>query len=231
MRKLLTALACLFFGCRDGGNADSSAAKQDASKDDWEQRVVWLQGGDQNNPFPQRVLDCRAVALGFTAMTSDRAIATSFNQLRTDDGRSLIGSLPKDDFIVPCDLRFPYNGKREDGVLFSAPEMEDKWDFFAYDSRLYVRRSWTGLLLHVAELKYTDKEVVISTIHSNREVVHGDAEFAEAHLRFLILTHLGRLKLPFPIPPDANLEDGRAIALAGFSSYGRRAEFAFALKQ
>lgn len=229
MRKLLAAIACLFSGCQD--NTPSAPPPGDGgTRDDWESRLVWLETGTPNNPFPHRVLDCRAVALGFTTTTSDPAIATRFVESRTDDGRALIGHMPNNPFTVPCDLRFPYNGQRDEGVIYSAREMEDKWDFYVYASQLYMRRSWTGQLLHVADIQYTDTEVVITAIHSNREIVHGDPDYTKAHIKVLILTHLGNQQLSFPIPPETDLNDRRSIALDGFSSYGRRAEFAQVLQ-
>lgn len=223
MRKLLTALGCLFSGCRESTSSSQSSGQP---QDDWESKIVWIEAGTPGNPFPHRVLDCRAVALGFTATTSDPAIATRFVESRTDDGRFHIGTMPTDPFRVDCDLRFPYNGQRDEGVIYSAREMEDKWDFFVYDFRLYICRSWSGVLAHVAELRYTDTDVVITAVHSNRDLMHNDAAYTKAHIRFLVMTHLGRQKLAFPIPPGTDPSDTRAIALAGFSSYGRRAEFA-----
>ena len=185
-----------------------------------------IDASDTENPFGQEVLDCRRVALGFTSTTSDPIIADSFIRLRSDDGRSGVGALPENAFSVDADLRFPYNGDREDGVIFSAKEMEDKWDFYAYDSRLYIRRSWTGVLLHVAELRYTGSEVVVEKIHSDHDTVYGDADYAREHVRFLITTHFGSSLVPFPIPPDIPRTAKKVIALMGFNSYGRRAQFA-----
>ncbi len=217
---------CLFTGCKEGGNAGSQqSSSPEPEADAWISELVWRVASDQENPFGREVLDCRAVALGFTATTSDRKIAESFNRLRADDGRDCVGALPENVLSVDADLRFPYNGNREDGVIFMAKEMEDKWDFYAYDSRLYIRRSWTGVLLHVAELRYTNSEVVVEKIHSERGSVFGDADFARAQVNFLIMTHFGNSLIPFPIPPEMPRTERKTIALMGFSSYGRRAQF------
>ena len=227
IRKLITAIACLFTGCKGGDDVQpASGSADDGGKDAWVQELVWLPADAPENPFDREVLDCRAVALGFTATTSDKSIAESFNRLRADDGKSCIGTLPEDNFTVESDLRFPYNGTREDGVIFFAKEMEDKWDFYAYDSRLYIRRSWTGSLLHVAELRYTGSEVIVDKIHSDRQSVYSDPAFAREHVRFLITTHFGSTQMPFPIPPGIQKSETKDIALMGFSSYGRRAQFA-----
>ncbi len=230
MRKLITALLCLLTGChKSGGAVPAAAGGAAADPDAWVEQLVWRPVSDEQNPFDYEVLDCRAVALGFTATTADKRIAESFNRLRSDDGTSCIGKMPENSFSVDSDLRFPYNGKREDGVIFTAKQMEDKWDFFVYDSRLYIRRSWTGVLLHVAELRYTDSEVIVEKIHSEKDTVYGDPEFLRAHVQFLITTHFGQKLMPFPIPPGMRHSDTKAIALAGFSSYGSRAQYAASL--
>jgi hypothetical protein len=232
IRKILAGIVCLITGCKESKDSSSPLAmNEQITQDAWIEELVWRKATDEQNPFDHEVLDCRAVALGFTATTSDKSIAESFNRLRIDDGKSSIGVLPENIFTVESDLRFPYNGVREDGVIFSAREMEDKWDFYAYESRLYIRRSWTGALLHVAELRYTDSEVIVENIHSDRDTVYGDADFARAHVQFLIATHFGSTLLPFPIPPDMPRSERKTIALMGFSSYGRRAQFAHYLKQ
>lgn len=225
--KLVTAIAGFFAGHAGGGDIASQPLEtSEADPDAWVSELVWQDASDPENPFGKEVLNCRAVALGFTASTTDRNIAESFNRLRADDGRGCVGMLPENGFSIEADLRFPYNGDREEGVIFSAKEMEDKWDFYACESRLYIRRSWTGVLLHVAELRYTDTEVVIEKIHSGRDTVFGDPDFARAHVHFLIATHFGSNLIPFPIPPGMPRTERKSIALAGFSSYGRRAQFA-----
>lgn len=217
-------------GCNKDNSAQVPAAGAvDAQSESWVEELVWRSAGDKQNPFDCEVLDCRAVALGFTAMTADKKIAESFNRLRLDDGKACIGKLPENCFTCDSALRFPYNGERQDGVIFSAKEMEDKWDFYVYDSRLYIRRSWTGMLLHVAELRYTDSEVIVEKIHSEKDTVYGDPEFARAHVRFLITTHFGQTLMPFPIPPGMSHSERRAIALTGFSSYGRRGQYAVSI--
>ncbi|MBB5353257.1 hypothetical protein HNR46_003512 [Haloferula luteola] len=227
IRKLMAAIACLFTGGKGGDDVQPASGSGDAGdKEEWVRELVWLPADAPENSFDCEVLDCRTVALRFTAGTFDKSIVESFNRLRADDGKGCIGTLPEDSFTVESDLRFPYNGTREDGVIFFAKKMEDKWDFYAYDSLLYIRRSWTGCLLHVVELRYTDSEVIVEKIHSNRQSVYGDPVFAREHVRFLIATHFGSTQLPFPIPPGIQQSATRDIALMGFNRYGRRAQFA-----
>jgi hypothetical protein len=195
------------------------------AKDDWEQKLVWLPAGHPQNAFATEVLDCRSVALNFTSTTSDKSIAESFNRLRASNGRELIGRGPEDAIHVECTLSFPYSGERNDGPIFIAQEMEDKWDLLAYGNSLYVRRSWTGLLAYVARLEYSSNAVVVNQIDCDRNTAFNDPDLAVDQLHFIISTHLGRAIQPFPIPLDFPRTGAKAIALMGFGSYGRRAQF------
>lgn len=181
--------------------------------------------GHKDNPFQEEVLDCRAVALSFFSTTKDEAVARSFNNLRKSDGSESRGKLPDQAIIVDCELRFPYSGQHNDGPIFIAKAMEDKWDFYAYDNRLYVRRSWTGQLTHVAELEYSSDTVAIRRIHCEPNTVFNTHDFAVAQLHFLITTHMGRTLIPFPILPDFPRTAAKATALMAFTTYGRRAQF------
>src|SRR4029077_13808675 len=103
-------------------------------QEDWESQLVWLSVGHAANPFPQEVLDCRAVALSFLSTTSDKSVAESFNRLRQSDGSEVRGRLPEQAIVTDCALRFPFNGQHNDGPVFVAKEMEDKWDLYTYDN-------------------------------------------------------------------------------------------------
>ncbi len=203
-----------------------SRKQRSPPQDDWEAKLVWLPVGHASNPFQEEVLDCRPVALTFLSTTSDKSVAELFSRLRSSSGSEHRGRIPESPVVADCDLRFPYDGHHNEGPLFVAREMEDKWDFYAYDSRLYVCRSWTGHLTHVAELQYSQDAVIVRRVHCEPNTVFGERAFAVAQLRFLITTHMGRSVIPFPVLPDMPRRAARAIALMGFSAYGRRAQFA-----
>ena len=224
IRNLIAALMGFVLGSGKS-RAEAPTPNADSENEPWVDKLQWLPENHDNNPFNEEVLDCRTVALGFTSTTSDPAIATAFVNSRNDDGRSYIGKLPENVYSIDSEIRFPYNGNREDGVIYFAKEMEDKWDFYAYDSKLYIRRSWTGVLLHVLELRYTDTEVIVVKIHSEGNTVYRDSDYTKAHVNFLINTHFAEKVIPFPTPPVFTRETKKAIALSGFNSYGRRAQF------
>jgi hypothetical protein len=207
------------------GNFFNRKKKPVQSNDDWKSKLVWLPVGHPDNPFPEEVLDCRAVALTFHSATKDQSIAESFNRLRSSDGTESRGKLPENSMVVDCELRFPYDGQHHEGPMYVARQMEDKWDFYAYDKRLYVRRSWTGQLTHVAELEYSSDVVLVKRIRCEPNTVFKEPDFAITQLHFLITTHLGRTLIPFPILPDFPKTGMEPIALMAFNSYGRRAQF------
>ena len=212
------------------GNLFNRKKEPVSKQDDWESKLIWLPVGHSGNPFQEEVLDCRAVALSFLSTTSDKSVAESFNHLRTSDGSESCGKLPDQAIAVDCELRFPFNGQHNDGPVFVAREMEDKWDFYTYDNRLYVRRSWTGQLTHVAELEYSADAVIVKRIHCEPNTVFNEKDFAIAQLHFLIATHMGRTLIPFPILPDVARTATKAVALMAFTSYGRRSQFGHYIK-
>ena len=195
------------------------------SQDDWESKLVWLPFGHSSNPFQEEVLDCRAVALSFLSTTSDKSVAENFNRLRRSAGSAVRGQLPEQAIVTDCALRFPFNGQHNDGPVFVAKEMEDKWDFYTYDNRLYSRRSWTGQLTHVAELENSSDAVILKRIHCEPNTVCNERDFAIAQIHFLITTHMGRTLIPFPILPDVPRAATKATALMAFTMYGRRSQF------
>ena len=196
------------------------------SNDDWEKKVVWLPADHPDNSFKEEVLDCREVALGFWSATNNPDVAKSFSDLRKSDGRECVGKLPERAMLFDCELSFPYDGRDTDGCFFRARAMEDKWDFFSFDYKLYVRRSWTGRLIHVAECAFSSNTVRIHRIYSEPNTVFEDRDYGVSQLHFLIASHLNGKLIPFPIPPEFTREATKAIALMGFNDYGRRAQFA-----
>jgi hypothetical protein len=193
--------------------------------------ITWLPAGHPDNPFPYEVLDCRAVALNYMSTTSDPNTAANFVGLRRNDGRSLRGRTPEGAVTVAGEVRLP--GRYTlDGPVFIAPEMEHKWDLFAYDSRLYARRSWTGDLIHTAVITTLSDELVLNGIESN-------VDSALNQIEVLMTWYVARRPFPFAIPPeflemkDADFPTGEGIenlemliALWGWSAYGRVAQFA-----
>jgi len=96
----------------------------------------------------------------------------------------------------------------------------------------YARRSWTGDLIHTATITTLSNELVVDGIESK-------VGKALNQIELLMTWYVARRPFPFAIPPEllemkesdfptsegiANLE--MLIALWGFSTFGRVAQFA-----
>lgn len=185
--------------------------------------LQWLDA-DQNE-FHLRVLDCRPFTHAMLSLTSDENVALRFTRLRQSSGIEHVGREPDDSVTAECRLTYPYSGEVQDGMLFIAEQMEDKWDIYLYDGHLYFARSWTGNLSFKAAVAFTDRECVVSSVQSSASEGDGTSNLSIRQVDFLIKRHLLRREVPHPIPrsiPDSPKE----IALYSFSLYGRWASFA-----
>lgn len=191
--------------------------------DDLFTQLQWLEA-DQN-PFRLRVLDCRPFSTTMISTTSDPTIAARFSQLRTASGEEYRGRQPEDAVAVPCRLSYPFRGDAQDGALFTAQQMEDKWDIYLFDGYLYFARSWTGDLVFRARIRCQAGEAVITTIEASRARALQDPALAVRMVDFLVKTHLYHTEAPHPLPRDFP-QNNQSIALYSFSEYGRWAFFA-----
>lgn len=129
-----------------------------------------------------------------------QALAKQFAQARYRDGREYLDQRPKNAVQMPASLSFPYNGAHEDGPIFMAQVMEEKWDMFLLGNRLYVARSWTGKLAMVATCQFFADRFEISNIEVDNEYVAGQSNYPAQLLDFLIKSDLSRWQVAHPIP-------------------------------
>jgi hypothetical protein len=112
--------------------------------------------------------------------TSDARVAESFlaqrNSLSVEDP----GALPENAYETSCELVYAYRGEIADGALCKASGMEEKWDIYLHNDRLYFCRSWTGQLSFVAQFKQNDDALAI-----HRLWTAGDAEFSRRQIDYL----------------------------------------------
>lgn len=174
----------------------------------------WLDPADC--PPGHRVLDLTVLAAGLRARPSDPALIDRFTTLRSDDGNDLPATPIRDGLDHAADLRFPPPDTLEDGAVFRATRLEDKWDLFVLDSVLYARRSWTGELVFRAALGFDGDDLVISSVHAAP-----DDPSPVAQLDFLVWTHFLGRPVPHPVPKGM-LDDADATARWSFSAWGRR---------
>lgn len=178
--------------------------------------VRWL--GPRQNPFGMEILDCRPFALGMVSVTQDPNIASRFLQLRSSFREELRGVAPEGARSIPSTLAYPFQGEVQDGAVFKAETMEDKWDIYLYDGHLYFARSWTGELIFRARVEFQPglaRVTAIETVRPNED------SFVLQQVDYLIKSHLFKREVPHPLPKDFG-RDAQQLALYSFSEYGRR---------
>lgn len=185
--------------------------------------LSWVEA--EQNPYRVRILDCRNVTQTMLSTTSNPHIAARFIELRKSTGEQHRSKVPPNALRIECNLRYPHQEDTQDGPLFVAEVMEDKWDIYMFDGYLYFSRSWTGGLVFRTKIEFTSQEAIISSVEANSEVASGDASLAVRQVDFLVKSHLYRREVPHPLPPGFP-DDPQQIALYSFSQYGRWASFA-----
>ena len=153
--------------------------------------VRWMEAADPGNPFGVRILNCLSVAVGMLSTTKDARVAELFTIRRRDDGQNYVGQLPKQPVEVSCNLRYSQPSNPGEGVVFCAAQMEDKWDIYLRQGRLYFVRSWTGELIAVADVRFEAAEMVVS--HAITHSEHGAGPYAIQLIDFLIKSYASRI--------------------------------------
>jgi len=183
----------------------------------------WIESED--NRFGIRILDCRTIVGNLTAWTSNKDIAETYNLLRTSDGTEHVGQELDDGVVVPVDLQFPYNGKHDEGPVFKAAAMEDKWDMYLHGDRLYISRSWTGQLCFLADCAFKTDRVKIFRVVACKEFAEGEPAYVERLVDFLVKSHMSNMEVPHPLPKSKCDLSANELAQYSFSVFGRRALF------
>ena len=203
--------------------SDRKDRGDDSGSEDVFNQLAWLD--PQDTPLGVRALDCRPTAFGLISTTKDESLGQRFLELRTSTGEELIGTMPDDAITVPEELHYPHNDQAApDGCAFRSQCMEDKWDAFILDGRLYLSRSWRGDLVYGAGIRF-GAEAVISGIQADRRACEGNPRMALRQVDYLVRSHLLQLPVAHPVPSSVG-DDAIEIALYSFSMYGRRGIFA-----
>jgi len=130
--------------------------------------ACWVPAGA--NPFGVDIVDCRPITHDVVAFTSDQEIADSFLRLRESDGREHVPLEAAQALTTDCYLVYPPATGADDGPLFKAAQMEDKWDIYLYRPYLYSARSWTGSLIYRALTHFADDSSSIVKIAYDQRV-------------------------------------------------------------
>ncbi|MBB3121423.1 hypothetical protein [Pseudoduganella violacea] len=177
----------------------------------------WLTKDDPKNPFVLEGFDCYGFVSSMISTTKDPDLARSFVALRSEDGQTLCNTLPEDSAEIPCSLAYAHAGEIRDGAIFKSSAMEEKWDIYLYDNRVYFCRSWAGTLAFVAELTPAENMFHISRVWASRSV---EPTLAIRQVDYLVRSHLYKRHIPHPLPADMP-RDPNVVALYSFSQYGR----------
>ena len=177
------------------------------------------------NQFGVRLLDLRSSVFGTTAWTTRKDIAESFLRVRRVDGKEYVNKLPDGYVEFDSNLSFAYSGAHEEGPIFKARVMEDKWDMYVYGDRLYIARSWTGTLCFVANCAFKSNHVEIHRIYAEKKIIFGDLQYAGRVVDFLIKSHMSNMVVPHPLPAKLKHELLGEIATHSFETFGRRGLF------
>ena len=181
----------------------------------------WIPAAESR--FGIEVFDCSSFCQNMVSMTSDQDVAARFVALRSSTGEEHRGTLPPSPVTIDCNLAYPFTGEPQDGGLFRAEVMEDKWDIYLYDNSLYFARSWTGQLIYVTTVSIEQGEARITTVVVDSET-NPDAQFVVGAVDYLIKSHIYRLLVPHPLSQQIP-RDAKSLTLFSFSQFGRWARF------
>jgi hypothetical protein len=173
------------------------------------------------NAFGVDVWDCRAFTHNMVSTTGSAEIARRYVELRSSQGDEYRGQTPTNAHLITCNFTYPSSQRPSDGTLFKSKQMEDKWDIYLLDERLYFVRSWTGELTFTAQVRHELGALHLTALAAEE---HQDPAFAPQVVDYLVKTHVLRHEVPHPLPPHLP-PTARNIALFSFSSFGRRCSF------
>lgn len=176
----------------------------------------WLQANE--NVWGFLVLDCSKVAESMMSLTGKREIAMKYSELRKASGQELPGLEFKPIQSIPCNLTYRVNKRPADGPVFKSRMMEEKWDIYSYDERLFFCRSWSGELIYRAAVKCEPPTLRVLTVESSENLPEN---MAVRQVDFLVKSHLMSAVALHPLPLDLG-RDAEKQALHSFGRYGSR---------
>jgi hypothetical protein len=177
------------------------------------------------NQFGISLLDLRSSVFITTAWTTRKDIAESFLRMRRANGAEYVNRLPDDYVEFESSLSFAYSGTHQEGPVFKARAMEDKWDMYVYEDRLYISRSWTGNLCFVALCEFKSNRVEIHRIFAEKKFISDDVQYAGRVVDCLIKSHMSNMVVPHPLPARLKGEPLGELAVHSYEIFGRRGLF------
>jgi hypothetical protein len=206
--------------------------------------LAWLEA--EENCFGIRCLDVRGLTQAYTSTSTDSKTTAGFQRLRSSTGEACLAETRDWPAGFACDLRYPPLPGFSQRPLFSARDMEDKWDiFYLSDGRLYFCRSWTGTPVMRAAVQANPDGLHLTWLDFNPTLPAPDPAILKSTVDFLVKSHLFGLRVPVQVPrqvlfhlhgPDSAQPAGpetdehpnepEQVAKYLFSEFGQRACFA-----
>ncbi|MEJ2110640.1 MAG: hypothetical protein P8Z37_12160 [Acidobacteriota bacterium] len=178
----------------------------------------WIPASE--NQFGIDVLDCSSITQGMVAMTSDVKVAMTFEELRSSQGREYRDLKPEQCGTVAYELEYPPIQTPQDGPVFKATAMEDKWDIYLFNARLYFCRSWSGILGYRANIRSEKDKLYVMQIDYEKTRAENPLD-AVRDVDYLIKSHLYGALVPHPLLRNVP-SDPMSLAANSFSRFGQR---------
>jgi hypothetical protein len=189
----------------------------------WAKELAWLSVGSAQNPYPYEVLDCRAACVALSRSIQREAASAALANIEASAAESQELYLPADGFSFRCSIFVPARHSTIDNLSRTASG--DRWLLTTVGTRIFVRRRWTGQVIHAADFTAEPQGVLIEQVISDRQSGHDNKDYALAELDFVLSSCVARASLAFPIPPQFDRNDMARIALYGWQTHGPLARF------
>jgi hypothetical protein len=192
----------------------------------WHSQLAWLPTDAPQNPFAFAVLDCRAACAALAEATGPIVDSQGLTAIEDAVRSSQSTPLSTDNLSANCSIRIHMREPPSALTSFATAEHGGKWIFHMLPRHIVARRRWTGQTIHVAEFELDGDLLTITHVASQKDFVHGSADYAVAEIEFLLRKYLEAAPAAFPIPPGLDEKDSVRIALIGWKAHGTIAEFA-----
>lgn len=184
-----------------------------------ENQLQWIEPAD--NIWGIRLLDLRPFTQTMLSTSTNPLMATNAISYGGEDGTTFWGQYPKSEKTIVSNITILIDKSLLPGVLFSPNTMEHKWAIYFDGENLIFIRSWLREVFVIAKTSQNGNNLIIENIRG--EFTNDEsAEFTQAILRFLLISHsIGEI-IPAPLPKELETEYNN-IGVWAFSTYGNMA--------
>lgn len=204
------------------------------SEEELNAELRWLNAIE--NPFGQRLLDCRSVTRGMISTAQDQATLDRYIRLRSDTGESLRDQHAPSVHRISCKLNYPCEPRATalpNGRRFVSLRLEYKWDIAHWDGALLFTRSWTGDLVYRTSVSIAPGDPAPGILSVTEIEIADDGtggsnmgdDFHIAAVDFLAQTYLLQRIVPHPLPEWLSGAPERTLALWSLQQFGCDARY------